>query len=107
MMASHDRIHQEVADARDRGSFRGGGGPPPVSAKDLKLELFVKIRNVETLTLSVYPTISIDEIKEKIESLREIPTNDQILTLNGSDLEDDFKLSRSEIENSIIWLKYR
>ena len=71
------------------------------------MELFVKIRNVETLTLSVYPTISINEIKEKIESLREIPTNDQILTLNGSDLEDDFKLSKIQIENSIIWLKYR
>ena len=33
MMASHDRIHQEVPEARDRGSFRGGGGPPPCPQK--------------------------------------------------------------------------
>ena len=75
--------------------------------EDLELELFVKIRNVETLTLSVHPSISIYEIKTQIESLREIPRDDQILTLNGTDLDEDFKFSKSQIENSVVWLSYR
>ena len=74
---------------------------------DLKLELVVKIRNGETLNLSVNPSISIEEVKIQIEALKEIPVDDQVLTLNGSILEKNSKLSRNQIENSIIWLSYR
>lgn len=71
------------------------------------MELFVKVRNGETLTIMAKPSISIHEIKIQIESIKEIPVDDQVLTLNGSILENDIKMSRSQIENSIIWLSYR
>ena len=73
----------------------------------MKLELFVKIRNGETLTLTVYPSISIYDIKIQIFALKEIDVDDQVLTLNGSILENDLKMSRNQIENSIVWLSYR
>ena len=70
-------------------------------------ELVIKIRNGETLNLSVNPSISIEEVKIQIEALKEIPVDDQVLTLNGSILENNLKMSRNQIENSIVWLSYR
>ena len=61
---------------------------------DLELDLTVKIRNGETLNLLVKPSFSIKEIKTQIESLKEIPEKDQILTLNGVILEDTNKLAK-------------
>ena len=76
-------------------------------SNDLTLELVVKIRNGETLTLSVKPSSTIFEIKGQIYSIKEIPVDDQVLSLNGSDLKNDEKLSRNQIENSVLWLSHK
>ena len=81
-------------------------GIPQKVLDDQKMELFVKIRNGECLNLSVKPAHTIGEIKTQIKSLKEIPVRKQVLTLNGKKLENDAKLSRFEIENSILWLSY-
>ena len=73
---------------------------------DQSIELFVKIRNGECLTLLVKPANTIGEIKTQIESLKEIQVNNQVLTLNGKNLENNAKLTRFEIENSVLWLSY-
>ena len=74
---------------------------------DLELDLTVKIRNGETLNLSVKPSFSIKEIKTQIESLKEIPAKDQVLTLNKDVLEDGKKLTKEQIENCVLWLSYK
>ena len=74
---------------------------------DLELDLTVKIRNGETLNLLVKPSFSIKEIKTQIESLKEIPEKDQILTLNGVILDDTNKLAKQQIENCVVWLSYK
>ena len=76
-------------------------------SNNLTLELVVKMRNGETLTLSVTPSFTIFEIKGQIQSIKEIHPEDQVLSLNGSDLNDNEKLSRSQIENSVIWLSHK
>ena len=76
-------------------------------SNNLTLELVVKMRNGETLTLSVTPSFTIFEIKGQIQSIKEINPKDQVLSLNGSDLNDNEKLSRSQIENSVIWLSHK
>merc|ERR1712156_377905 len=77
------------------------------SNTNLTLELVVKMRNRETLNLSVKPSFTIFEIKGQIQSIKEIHPEDQVLSLNGSDLNDNEKLSRSQIENSVIWLSHK
>ena len=76
-------------------------------SSNLTLELVVKMRNGETLNLSVKPSFTIFEIKGQIQSIKEIPPEDQVLSLNGSDLKNNEKLSRSQIENSVIWLSHK
>ena len=71
------------------------------------MDLFVKIRNGETLTLKVKPSSTIFEVKSQIESVKEIPIKDQVLTLNGASLANDEKLFRTQIENSVLWLSYK
>ena len=73
----------------------------------MELDLTVKIRNGETLNLSVKPSFSIREIKTQIESLKEIPAKDQVLTLNKDVLEDANKLTKEQIENCVLWLSYK
>ena len=69
---------------------------------DVELELYIKINNGGPMVLSVKPSNSIEMIKTQIESLNNIPVKDQILTLNGEKLKNEDKLSRFQIENSII-----
>ena len=76
-------------------------------SNNLNLELVVKIRNGETLTLSVKPSSTIFEIKEQIQTIKEFPVEDQVLSMNGSELKNDKKLSRSKIENSVVWLSHK
>ena len=71
------------------------------------MDLFVKIRNGETLTLKVKPSSTIFEVKSQIEFIKEIPPKDQVLTLNGASLANDEKLFRTQIENSVLWLSYK
>ena len=59
------------------------------------------------MNLSVKPSFSIKEIKTQIESLKEIPAKDQVLTLNKDVLEDGKKLTKEQIENCVLWLSYK
>ena len=74
---------------------------------NLELNLYVKVCDDEDMKIPVKTSYTIEEIKTQIESLKEIPAKDQILTLNGIDLESDVKLTKDQIENSVIWLSYR
>ena len=76
-------------------------------SNDLTLELVIKMRNGETLTLSVKPSFTIFEVKGQIQSIKEIPVKDQVLSMNGSKLKNDEKLTRSQIENFIVWLSHK
>ena len=77
------------------------------SLADLELDLTIKIRNGETLNLSVKPSFSIKDIKTQIESLKKIPIKEQVLILNEDVLEDDDKLSKQQIDNCVVWLSYK
>ena len=59
------------------------------------------------MNIPVKTSYTIQEIKTQIESLKNIPAKDQILTLNKVDLENDVKLTKDQIENSVIWLSYQ
>ena len=76
-------------------------------SNDLTLDLIVKIRNGETLNLSVKPSSTIFKIKEQIQSIKEFPVEDQVLSMNGSELKNHKKLTRSQIENSVVWLSHK
>ena len=52
------------------------------------------------MNIPVKTSYTIQEIKTQIESLKNIPAKDQILTLNKVDLENDVKLTKDQIENS-------
>ena len=73
------------------------------------MKLFVKVTNagVEPMTLSVKPSYSIEMIKTQIQSLKDIPVNNQTLKLNGIELKNKDNLSQNQIENCIIWLSYK
>ena len=73
----------------------------------MELNLYVKVCDDEDMKIPVKTSYTIEEIKTQIESLKEIPAKDQILTLNGIDLENDVKLTKDQIENSVIWLSYQ
>ena len=55
------------------------------------------------MTLKVKPLSTIYEIKTQIESVKEIPIKDQVVTMNGASLANDEKLFRTQIENSVLW----
>ena len=76
-------------------------------ADDVELELYIKINNGGPMVLSVKPSNSIEMIKTQIESLNNIPVKNQILTLNGEKLKNEDKLSRFQIENSIIHFTHK
>ena len=59
------------------------------------------------MTLKVKPLSTIYEIKTQIESVKEIPIKDQVLTMNGASLANNEKLFRTQIENSVLWLSYK
>ena len=39
VMASHDRVHKELSDMRDRGGVGGSGRPPSITLKDLRIDV--------------------------------------------------------------------
>ena len=59
------------------------------------------------MTLPVKPSYSIEMIKTQIQSLREIPVKDQVLTLNGVELKNEDNLTQYQIENCIVWLLHK
>ena len=73
----------------------------------MELSLYVKVCDDEDMKIPVKTSYTIEEIKTQIESLKEIPAKDQILTLNGVDLENIAKLTKDQIENSVVWLSYQ
>ena len=73
----------------------------------MELNLHVKVSDEEFMIIPVKTSYTIEEIKTQIESLKNIPAKDQILTLNKVDLENDVKLTKDQIENSVIWLSYQ
>ena len=73
----------------------------------MELNLHVKVCNEDFMNIPVKTSYTIQEIKTQIESLKDIPAKDQILTLNKVDLENDVKLTKDQIENSVIWLSYQ
>ena len=80
----------------------------PLLANDMELELFVKVtKGGKPMTLPVKPSYSIEMIKTQIQSLREIPVKDQVLTLNGVELKNEDNLTQFQIENCVVWLSHK
>ena len=74
----------------------------------MELELFVKVtKGGKPMTLPVKPSYSIEMIKTQIQSLREIPVKDQVLTLNGVELKNEDNLTQFQIENCVVWLSHK
>ena len=64
----------------------------------MELELFVKVtKGGKPMTLPVKPSYSIEMIKTQIQSLREIPVKEQVLTLNGVELKNEDNLTQFQI----------
>lgn len=63
------------------------------------MQIFVSTLNGKTLTIDVEPSEPISSIKSKIESMEEIPVNEQRLSYGGKQLVDDKLVSDYEIQN--------
>lgn len=71
-----------------------------VSANDGKsFQIFVKTLTGKTITLDCQSTDKISDIKTKINSQEQIPTENQRLVFSGKQLEDNMTLNEYNIES--------
>ena len=57
------------------------------------LELYIKLENGKTISLEVRPSETITSVKKKIEDIKGIPKDHQLLIYQNQELKDNEKLS--------------
>ena len=76
--------------------------------KPMALELYIKLENGETISFNVRPSDAIASVKKKIEDIRGIQNDHQLLIYQNQELKDHEKLSFYKISNVVKLLgKYK
>ena len=76
--------------------------------KPMALELSIKLENGETISFNVKPSDTIASVKKKIEDIRGIQNDHQLLIYQNQELKDHEKLSFYKISNVVKLLgKYK
>ena len=68
-------------------------------ASDLKMEIYVEMLTGKLLSISVYPTDTIENLKKKIQAKEGIPPDLQSLLFEGKQLGDDKQIYEFDICN--------
>ena len=65
------------------------------------LDFYIKLENGKTISLDVRPFETIASVKKKIEDIKGIPTDQQLLIYQNQELKDNEKLSFYKINNVV------
>lgn len=70
------------------------------------MQIFIQTSTNDSVTLEVELSESIENVKQKIQSKKDIPKDQRRLTLHGIQLQDERSLSDYNIHtNSILYLR--